>query len=418
MKIMNVQEFKNDQYKSYTERRTSQYTRFLDKSVDFVTYYNINQALSTASINNLSVDSYIGTDSPVRYNKIYGLPVYGFSQITEANTYSDDEGGFLASGYEGNIILLHDIIEPNEGDCFILDMFSKKYIFKITTVEQVVLRSKPHYNLTYTVDIPDYLPQLNRQVVEEYNAIFDNIGTQDKVVISKKDYDSAAKIMDIYKDIHEYYSNMFYKKRTTTIELVLNMDGSPARYTDKFLIKFMEENRVFLLDTVLKNSLVLDYNNIPDSDDYMSYVNTIYWAISNRSMNKFKPTDFIEAKKLCSPFSLITAQTDDDIYSTYKYSNATAMCRNIEYSFKPIYDKWKQRDITYSKSKEILESSNTKDRIYAIIVMYFLNTPIEASMFEDLTYHMTAEDDYFLLPLIMFIMKDVLTGLLHSPETI
>ena len=49
MRIMDVQEFKTDQYENYRERRTSQFIKFLDKDVDFVTYFQINKNISTTS---------------------------------------------------------------------------------------------------------------------------------------------------------------------------------------------------------------------------------------------------------------------------------------------------------------------------------------------------------------------------------
>ena len=52
LKILNVQEYRKDQYDSYRKRRTSQFIKFLDKNVDFVTYFSINKAESTYSLEN------------------------------------------------------------------------------------------------------------------------------------------------------------------------------------------------------------------------------------------------------------------------------------------------------------------------------------------------------------------------------
>ena len=58
MRIMDVQEFRTDQYERYRERRTSQFIKFLDKDVDFVTYFHINKNLSTTEYGNNNIDSY------------------------------------------------------------------------------------------------------------------------------------------------------------------------------------------------------------------------------------------------------------------------------------------------------------------------------------------------------------------------
>ena len=90
MRIMDVQEFRTDQFENYRERRTSQFIKFLDKDVDFVTYFHINKNLSTTEIGNNNIDSFIGKDSPVRYNQINNLPVYGMPVFDTRNDYDTD----------------------------------------------------------------------------------------------------------------------------------------------------------------------------------------------------------------------------------------------------------------------------------------------------------------------------------------
>ena len=119
MRIMDVQDFRTDQYENYRERRTSQFIKFLDKDVDFVTYFHINKNLSTTEIGNNNIDSFIGKDSPVRYNQINNLPVYGMPVFDTRNDYDTDNGGLNADSFSGEIILLPNIIEPCEGDCFV-----------------------------------------------------------------------------------------------------------------------------------------------------------------------------------------------------------------------------------------------------------------------------------------------------------
>ena len=222
LKILNVQEYRKTQYDSYRKRRTSQFIKFLDKNVDFVTYFSINKAESTYSLENQSVDSYIGKDSPIRYNKIYNLPVYGFPIISNENDFDIENGGLSNEGYEGELIFLPEIIEPSEGDVFILDIFNQSLHFIINTVTQTVLKSKPHYVVRFHAGVPDYLPQLQSQVVGEYNAIFDNIGTQDKVIISNNDYDLNEQYKDIYKTFSEYYKSAFFKSKLTLFETELD----------------------------------------------------------------------------------------------------------------------------------------------------------------------------------------------------
>lgn len=408
MRIMDVQEFRTDQYENYRERRTSQFIKFLDKDVDFVTYYHINKNLSTTEIGNNNIDSFIGDDSPVRYNKINNLPVYGMPVFDSRNDYDTDNAGFTGEGFSGEILLLPNIIEPCEGDCFILDVFDNRRFFVINAVEQIILKSKPHYVLQFHAGIPDYLEKLNNQVVEEYNAIFDNIGTHDKVVMSTKEYDMRANYLDIYNDLMDYYLHKFFKSKITMFEMdvITNTTCSNmVKYVDKFLTKFMEKNRLIVMDKLTKGCLMLDYNALYDGDDYLEYKNTLYWAIENKDMSKFKQTAYIILKKLDSPFALLTGATDETYYvSDYSSGMAPAECiYNIEYDTSELIYRYKAHDISTDGS--------THSRVMAIIINYLKDTIIMPGYFTNLTGEMSTLEEYMYIPIILYIIREQIDGL-------
>lgn len=415
MRIMDVQEFKSDQYSAYKERRTSQFTRFLDKTVDFVTYYSINKAISTGSVNNLAADSYIGADSPIRYNKINNMPIYGFPIIGDQNGYDEENAGLTGLDFEGEIIVLQDIIEPVEGDCFILNIFSERYFFRVTEVKQIVLRSKPHYNVSFMVGHPDYLEQLNKQVVEEYNAIFDNIGTQDRVIISANEYDLRKQFEKIYKEISDYYIARFFDPKITMFELSLPMSirNSLTKYTDKFLIRFMESNRIITFDSLLKTSFVLDYNSLGDTNDFIEYKKSIFWAIENKTMTKFIPAKFVEAKKIVSPFTLLKGQTDEECFVADKYcvDEPTDNAFFFEYDYSAILQKWNADD-TYEAA------DNPYDKALTIIVKYMKGIMMMPGYFADMIGEMNPVQEYTMLPIMLFIIREQIKGLMTTKISI
>lgn len=414
MRIMDVQEFKTDQYNQYKERRTSQFIKFLDKNVDFVTYFHINKNLSTTEIGNYNIDSYIGADSPVRYNQINNLPVYGIPVIDTHNGYDNEQGGFTADDYSGELIMLPNIIEPSEGDCFIINVFDNRRYFQVTSVEQIVLKSKPHYVLQFHIGIPDYLPQLKKQVVEEYNAIFDNIGTHDKVVMSSKEYTLRMNYTDIYNDIMDYYLHTFFKQKITMFEmniLVNNKCGDVVKYTDKFLTKFMEKNRIIVMDKLTKSSLLLDYNALYDGDDYLEYKNTIYWAIENKDMHKIKECSYILLKELVSPFALLTGETDEKYYvSDYFSKLEPADCMyNIEYDNSELIRRYKAKDISTDDSAH--------SKIMSIMINYFRGTMIMPGYFSDIYDGLDSLEQYMYIPILLFIIRDQINGLSNTEFT-
>ena len=414
MRIMDVQKFIGTQYKDNERRRISQYTRFLDKHVDFVTYFSINKVLSTTSIGNFAVDSYIGKDSPVRYNRINNFPIYGFPLFTDENSYGEDGAGLNMDNFEGQITMLPEIIEPSEGDCFILNMYDENRFFIVTEVAQVSLKGKSHYILSFISGIPDYLPQLKKQVVDEYNAIFDNIGTEDRVVISNKDYKLKFSYEKLYKFMYEYYINKFFNKRNTLFQVNITTNQISINYTDIYCTKFMEKNRIIILDKLLKKSLVMDYNKIYDNNDFFDYMNTLYWAIENRDTRRLIKTNYITIKKMVSPFSLSISQDDSDVYLSelYNFNNiydydSDNTYNSIEFDFSSIVDR--------INSNKFYISDNSIDKCISIIVRYLNDDKIiEPGYFSSIEFDtMDDLEQYLLVPIILFILRYNINGLTH-----
>lgn len=414
MRIMDVQKFIGTQYKDNERRRVSQYTRFLEKHVDFVTYFSINKILSTTSIGNFAVDSYIGKDSPVRYNRINNFPLYGFPLFTDENSYGEDGAGLNMDDFGGQVTMLPEIIEPSEGDCFILNMYDENRFFIVTEVTQVALKGKSHYILSFTSGIPDYLSQLKKQVIDEYNAIFDNIGTEDRVVISNKDYKLKSMYENTYKFMYTYYIHKFFNKRNTLFQANINVGTLPISYTDIYCTKFMQDNRIIIMDKLLKECLVMDYNKIYDDNDYFDYMDTLYWAIENKDTRKLKKANYITIKKMVSPFSLSISQYDSDVYLSELY-NFNNICdydsennyNSIEFNFTDIVDR--------INSNKFYISDNAVDRCISIIVRYLNDDKvIQPGYFSSIEFDtMTELEQYLLIPIILFIIRYNIYGLTH-----
>ena len=408
MKILDVQELRKSQYDEFRKRRTSQFIKFLDKDVDFVTYYSINKAESTFEFENKNVDSYIGDDSPVRYNKINNLPVYGISPISDINDFDDENGGLTNDNFSGELILLPNIIEPCEGDAFIINIFNENRVFIVNTVSQTVLKSKPHYVVSYHICVPDYLNKLNKQVVSEFNAIFDNIGTQDKVVISNNEYNLRENYKDIYKDIYDYYINSFFKEKITLFEIILPNDtlllDKEVHYIDKFLLKFMADERIIVMDELLRDSLILDYNNIFDSNDHKTYRESLYYAIINKDISHMKDCNFISINKINSPFTLSYATNSNWYFTSESFITKTDNSFGVEFDFNTIISRYLQKDTSINRN-------NSYTRVLSIIVNYMHGNQIMPGYFSNMIGSLTQLQEYELLPIIMYIIKEQINSL-------
>lgn len=411
MKILDVKELKKQQFDNFRKRRASQYMRFLDKSVDFVTYYSINAIESTYALENGNVDSYIGYDSPVKYSRISNLPVYGIQQIMDLNEFDDENSGLTNDSYEGDMILLPEILEPKEGDAFILNIYDENRLFVVNEVKQPILKAKPHYLLSFHIVPPEYLDKINKQVTEDFFAIFDNIGTQDKVVISSADYDMKENYIAIYKNFSEYYKNAFFKRKLSVFETLLpertENTNRDIHYIDKFLQKFMTDERIIVMDKLLNDNLLLDYNNIFDSDDYIYYKKSLPWAIANRDISNMDDNkNYIYLDKINSPFALFHSYNDDwyftsERYDSVKYGNA------FYFNFDEIIKRYMDKDVSIS-------SEDPYTRVLSIITNHLHGNRIAPGYFSGIIGSMTTIQEYELIPIILFIIRsqiDMLTNL-------
>lgn len=411
MKILDVKELKKQQFDNFRKRRASQYMRFLDKSVDFVTYYSINAIESTYALENGNVDSYIGYDSPVKYSRISNLPVYGIQQIMDLNEFDDENSGLTNDSYEGDMILLPEILEPKEGDAFILNIYDENRLFVVNEVKQPILKAKPHYLLSFHIVPPEYLDKINKQVTEDFFAIFDNIGTQDKVIISSADYDMKENYIAIYKNFSEYYKNAFFKRKLSVFETLLpertENTNRDIHYIDKFLQKFMTDERIIVMDKLLNDNLLLDYNNIFDSDDYIYYKKSLPWAIANRDISNMDDNkNYIYLDKINSPFALFHSYNDDwyftsERYDSVKYGNA------VYFNFDEIIKRYMDKDVSIS-------SEDPYTRVLSIITNHLHGNRIAPGYFSGIIGSMTTIQEYELIPIILFIIRsqiDMLTNL-------
>ena len=87
----------------YEERLKSPIRRFSDKSFVPVTYYHIRGSASTTDVGYGDVEEILGKESPIKFEKIDNLPLYGLDQmVLQLNT--EDQG--LDSTFESDAIIM------------------------------------------------------------------------------------------------------------------------------------------------------------------------------------------------------------------------------------------------------------------------------------------------------------------------
>lgn len=391
-KLINDQNFLNDNIFKFEKRLESQYSIFTEKNPTFVTYYHISAVNTTTDSGLLNVDKILGTESPLRFQEIKDFPIYGIDQIKI--DISDDEEG-LTGSYEGDGIILPNTIKPLPNDFFTISYLGKDYLFMVTSIDYDTLKSNNYYRIGFTLKStsPDSVEDIDKQVIEKYNCIFKNIGTEDNCIIRE---DAYLKIQEVIKTCETFikkYITLFYNKKYNSF--LLNYPNYSLY--DKFLTHFIQNNNL-LNNNEQYNTIVLtneDYGEqFPITYDY-----SIYRLIELRNKDELKYVKYT----LCP----ITYQHSIFLYYNLKHIKSVIPVPVADDFYVPQY-------LIDNITNNITDNLSVLEEL---VVNYF-NDSIE-SIFQINTaklnqYMIKYEmNDFIMIPIIIFILKFYIEKFFH-----
>lgn len=190
--------------------RLGQYSKYLDTTPTFVTYYSINQARSRADAASGMIEELIGHNSPLRFNKITEFPIYKMQQLIPNGTFED---GFYDVELEiSDITILPRTLRPRGDDFILIEMpNTPKLLFRVTNFKLNTVQSNDFYMLDADLFIVgDGADEIEKQVVERYHCVFENIGTQNNCFITDDTYNNAQGLLDILNTLTAMYHHLYY----------------------------------------------------------------------------------------------------------------------------------------------------------------------------------------------------------------
>lgn len=250
MKVLDVQKLIEDQSQRHKDRLLSQYSRLLDSAPSFPTYFSIDGVNSTSEIGTRAIMEYVGRDSPVKFKKIENMPIYSLDVINAEITYDEQLGTFTE--YDGEGLILQSVLRPLPGDHFIVPEFNPEIIFIVTDVRIRAVRGEDHYVINYTVVPTSRVLNIELQVIEHYETIFRNIGTEDNVLIRRDDYHALREYMESYNILMERYIDENYDTEIGYLKTPEWLTDDIGYGTCKYLIKFLMDNRVIYFDEIFE----------------------------------------------------------------------------------------------------------------------------------------------------------------------
>ena len=390
---------------------------FNDKKGLPVEYYNLNTTQSQLDQGLKIPYANIGPESPLRFNLVHDFYLFGMERISVQ--LENGEMGIEGSEISGEAIILPDTIKPYPGDYFTINMTKKKYLFQVRSATIDTLENGGNY---YRIDYKlEYLSddRLIPLVVNEFNFVSGNIGTNYSPVLSTTGYNLAKILDDTAVLLKQYFRGLFYNNKVQTFTFVylyeVCVNGLNSSYFyDPYLIEFIIKNKI-LANTGDKYEYI-DHKTFPKADFPIKYSKSIWRAIET------KDKDHINSCIVSSPGIYI----DDPatIFST-RYENYFEMTyENPE----PVADRWSSR-LSIVPSQVIGHINegqlffNSPLSKYNLLIKYFNDMEINAHDMDPLQRidsYSNDKDTYYLIPIIIFILEYNIKKIMaraNTPET-
>lgn len=384
--IINEKSFINENIFKYEKRLESQYSIFLDRSPTFVTYYHINNINSITDRGLLNIEGLLGPDSPLRFQKIEDFPIYGIESI-KLDLAEEDEG--LNTSFESDAVILPNTIKPLPNDFFTISYLDKTYLFMVTSVNYDTIKSNNFYQISYYIRSMDEenFNDIERQVLEKYNCIFKNIGTEDNCLILEDTYKLIQKIDTIYSQLVQKYITLFYSKKFNSL---IRVDLNGGITYDKFITHFINSNQ--LLNKREEYSTICLFNEDYGTLFPISYQESIFSAIENLDKSNVDITRY----------ALTTVTSEESIFKYYSIPDVKSLI---------LVDIGGNEYIPDSIINAIKENTITNDMSYfeTLLVKYFNNTVDSVYALEidkidkyKMTYTMS---DLIMVPICLYILR-------------
>ena len=285
--LFDESKFINSNVFQYESRIASQYSRFLGSSPTYVTYYRVNNIESTTDLGFLNVDQVLGKSSPLRFNRVDNLPIYGIEQIVPELDMGE-EG--MNVDFSGTGILLPNTVIPRPNDFFLIQYLGKSIIFMVTDFKYDTIRSNNYYEINFMLKNinEEKWKQLERQTVDYFTCYVDNIGTEDKVLIRNSDVDTLAELNEVATKIANFYKILFYDKRYNSF--LFNQHDSNRLY-DRLLTRFVINNNIFAGAKGYETLYLTEED--PSYNIAFEYHNSIYRAIEEARRDLVRPVKYM-----------------------------------------------------------------------------------------------------------------------------
>lgn len=379
----------------YENRLHSQLNKFsAENTMILCTYFNIDKDKTTTDRGLLDIDEVFGKRSPLRFNKIENMPLFGFSQ---ANPENSDENIMEDIVVNGECTIIPSTIVPLQNDCFIIKHLKMNALFQVTSVTYDSMKQDGFYKITYRLmeTSQEAIDFMEKQTVENYKCDLDAVGTTVNPIIQKDDFVYKEKLVKMIDDMIECYKSLYYNERHNCFLY---------NYKDYRLFDLC--GNMFISKHSLMNhengtNVIMLHDKINEPKKELLYNRSIYKWIERDAnidtLHEFK-------------YQLASSQAYIDS-SFYKWSEADIMVMipmSVNFKINNTISSFNQNQIKLYDNKEYGNSD------YDMIISKFINGKLSSHKDIPLTlgdslFDLFDDKDTFLLtPIIIYIIRKIL----------
>ena len=348
-------------------------------------WYNINKDVTTLDEGTGAEYVAIGKNSPMRYNLIKDAVFYAEGIRIEIDLEYDEDGLTTAAPNFSGIVLPNTWI-PYSGDYVTLKQAGKEYIYRINSVSYDTIDNNNNvYKFEAMLDQTGK-SYLDKQVVETYRMVINNVGTSFNAILKEEVYDCVDSLDSILVRLKDYFVALFYTDEVQTF----TFNGPYGKLYDPYMIEFLIRNDIMSGST----EYVYVHHEIAVPRTFsIEYDKSIFRALETKTKANFTNQNCI-------------GELIDDCYSLFyttidKYYKVTHKDYGMSL-FNPIDGML----ISNVKSNELLDPNDPK-AYYNIIVKYFNDAKLDSSvvsLLERIDFAQSV-DLFYAIPMIIYVLE-------------
>ena len=390
---------------------------FNDKKGIPVDYYNINKNRSTLDDTLKLPYGLTDSESPLRFNLIHDFYLYGLDRI--ALSLENGDFGVESSDITGDAVILPDTITPYPGDFFSINMIKRRYLFKVDSVNMDTFDNGANYwRIEYSLYRGDDA-KLKDQVVEEFNFISGNVGTEFTPVLAAKRFDVCKNLDDVAVNMKNLFKGLYFNNKVQTYTFVYLYHIRPT-YTnsdffyDPYMIEFCIRNKV--LDNSGEKYDFLDHKTTLRPEFNIKYNRSIWKIIETREKDELPACKHSSAAQYIEdPGTIFSTRFED--YFELTYNNPDP----VQEMFAPAIDIIDPQVIGHILEDQLFDYDSRFGK-YNILIKYFNYhddiTTQDIIPLERIIESENNMENYFLIPMVIYVLEFYIKKLMaRSPET-